>query len=158
MALSRNTSPHPDKALIKLATIDGQPFLVMKFSFRKNLVYGCILRRPCFSSVRTQRAIALCPVHTFWPLIKARVRSGHLISPSMTWRNLNRIIKAALGRLLAPHSERYSSHAFRRGAAQELKETGSPGQSSLQRADGARLACLATWTPRRMSKPTCPTS
>ena len=30
----------------------------------------------------------------------------------------------ALGKLAAPHAERYSSHAFRRGAARELRETG----------------------------------
>ena len=29
-------------------------------------------------------------------------------------------------RLRVPEAPRYSSHAFRRGAAQELKESGSP--------------------------------
>ena len=74
-------TPQPTKALIKLSTIDGKPFLVMKFSVRKNLVYGCILRRPCFFSFGTSRAISLCPVHAFWPLIRARAQSGHLLPP-----------------------------------------------------------------------------
>ena len=36
------------------------------------------------------------------------------------------VIMAVLGKLSVPQSERYSSHGFRRGSAQELKETGSP--------------------------------
>ena len=40
--------------------------------------------------------------------------------------HLNRTIKAAMGKLDVPHSERYSSHAFRLGSAQELKETWHP--------------------------------
>ena len=90
------------------------------------IIYGCILRRPCFCSIGTTRAIARCPVHSFWPLIKARVHSGSLLFPSITRRNVDRIIKAALGRLSVPHAERYSSRGFRRGSAQELKETGPP--------------------------------
>ena len=98
----------------------------MELSHRKNLVYGCILRRPCFCSVWTLRATALCPVHAFWPLIKARVQSGSLLPPFITRRNISRIIKAVLAKLSVPHAERYSSHGSRRGSAQELKETGSP--------------------------------
>ena len=131
----------PDKALIKLATMDGHPYLVMKFSIRKNLVYGCIIRRPCFS-VWTKQSLALCPAYTFWPLIKARVQSGHLLFPTITRRNLNRIIKAAHEKLADPHSERYSSHAFRRGSAQELQETGSPW--AVVDSAGAPLAYSAT--------------
>ena len=118
--------PQSEKALIKICTIEGVPYLVLKLSHRKNLVYGCILRRPCFCSLGSQRATALCPVHAFWPLVIDRVHSGSLLFPNVTRRNVNRIIKAVFRKLSVPHAERYSSHGFRRGSAQELKETGSP--------------------------------
>ena len=41
-------------------------------------------------------------------------------------RNSNRTLKAIFARLQVPHASRYSSHAFRRGSAQEMNETGSP--------------------------------
>ena len=74
-------TPQPDKALIKLATLDDRPYLVMKFSYGENLVYGCILRRPCFCPIATKHASALCPVHDFWPRIRARAHSGHSLYP-----------------------------------------------------------------------------
>ena len=119
-------NPHPDKALIKIATLGDRPYLVLKFSFRKNLAYGCIIRRPCFCSMGTNRALALCPVRRFWPLIRDRVSSGRPLLLTVTRRNINRIIKDVIGNLAAHRSERYSSHALRPGSAQELKETGSP--------------------------------
>ena len=41
-------------------------------------------------------------------------------------RNFNRKRKAVLARMGTPEARRYSSHALRRGATQELKESGSP--------------------------------
>ena len=40
--------------------------------------------------------------------------------------NFNRILKTVLKKLSIPEAERYSSHGFRRGTAQDLKEKGSP--------------------------------
>ena len=39
-------SPQPEKALIGTAVVGGETFLVTKFPWRKNMVDGCILRRP----------------------------------------------------------------------------------------------------------------
>ena len=116
----------PDKALIKLTTLGNRSYLVLKFSYRKNLVCGCIRRRPWFCSIGSTRAIAIFPVNSFWHRIKARVHSAHLLFPSITRRTLNRIVKRVIGKLAVPHAERYRSHALRRGTAQELKETCSP--------------------------------
>ena len=119
-------SPQEDKALIGIRFSDGSPFLVAKLSWRKNLVSGCILRRPCFCSLSGSRAPLLCPVHAFWPLVKRRVEPGEFLFPAVTRRNFNCILKAALAKIHEPSADRYSSHAFRRGASQELKESGSP--------------------------------
>ena len=97
-----------------------------KLLWRKNLVSGCILRRPCFCSLSGSRAPLLCPVHAFWPLVKRRVEPGEFLFPAVTRRNFNCILKAVLSKMHVPSADRYSSHAFRRGTSQELKESGSP--------------------------------
>ena len=51
---------------------------------------------------------------------------GELLFQSITRRNFNRVLKAVLARIGVPSADRYSSHGFRRGTSQELKETGSP--------------------------------
>ena len=40
-------------------------------------------------------------------------------------RNINRVVKKVFSKIGAPYANSYSSHGFRRGAAQELKERGS---------------------------------
>ena len=55
---------------------------------------------------------------------------------------MNAAIKAILAQLLSPHAEKYSSHGFRRGAAQELKETGSQWAPIAPLGDWKSLACL----------------
>ena len=61
-------SPHPDKALIGSVSVGGEAFIVAKFSYRKNVPGGCILRRPCFCHMGNARATALCPIHIFGQL------------------------------------------------------------------------------------------
>ena len=151
-------APHPEKSLIKLAKLVGHPYLVMKFSFRENLVYGCIVRRPCFCAVGTKRALALCPFHTFWPLIKDRVRSGHLLFPTITRMNLNRITKAVIGSW--PFQTRNATAVMPSGVVPLVnsRRLVLRGQWSLRLADGAPLAYSTTWTHPRTWKRTCLTS
>ena len=59
-------------------------------------------------------------------LIRSRVAPGQLLFRSVNRRNFNRQLKAIMANLHVPVAARYSSHAFRRGATQELKEAGSP--------------------------------
>ena len=44
----REFSPHADKALVGIGSVDGQEFLAVKMSFRKNLTGGVILKLACF--------------------------------------------------------------------------------------------------------------
>ena len=119
-------APQLEKALIGVRAIDGQQFLSVKLTTRKNLDSGCILRRPCFCHLAAPKALKLCPAHVFWAEVRRRVHPGQLLFQSGTRRNFNRTLKAVLARLGIPYAERYSSRGFRRGTPQELKETGPP--------------------------------
>ena len=119
-------SPHPDKSLISVRTIDIVHLLVAKQARRKNLPGGCILRRPCFFGLTSLRAQHLCPVRTCWALIRCRVAPGAPLFPSVNRRNFNRSPNAIMAQLGIPEAHRYSSHGFRRGTTQELKDPGSP--------------------------------
>ena len=119
-------SPQSDKALIGPMSVGGELFLVAKLSYRKNLAGGCILRRPCFCNLASARARLLCPIHVFWAAIRRRVDPGAPLFRAVNRGNFNRQLKAIFGRLCIPDADRYSSHGFRRGTAQELKESGSP--------------------------------
>ena len=118
-------TPQREKALIAVRQINGVDTLVLKLAWRKHMPGGCILQRPCFCPHSTERAKALCPIHWFWPWVRRTCRSGHSLFKTVNARNVNRYIRHALARLRIPAANLYSSHGFRRGAAQELKESGS---------------------------------
>ena len=72
-------TPQLEKALIGVRTIDGQDFLLVKLTTRKNLTSGCILRRPCFCHLAARKASQLCPVHVMWAAVRHRVDPGQLL-------------------------------------------------------------------------------
>ena len=117
--------PQTDKALAGIRRHSDRDVLVLKFSFRKNIRGGCVLLRPCLCDEIHDRARTLCPVHSIWPLIRARVNAGDLLFPSFSPCNLNRTFKMVMTKLGYPDGPKYSSHAFRRGATQEIKDCGS---------------------------------
>ena len=119
-------SPKPEMALVGVREIVGEQFLIANRSWRKNLTSGCILRRPCFCSLRSPRAAKLCPVRAFWPLIRRRVAPGQLLFQSVNRRNFNRILEAITSKLAIPKARRYSSHAFRRGTIPRPQGVGFP--------------------------------
>ena len=119
-------TPQTEKALMGVRFEGDIPFLVCKLSRRKNLTSGCILRRPCFCHLSAKKAASICPVHVFWQWIRCRVDPGAFIFGSINQGNFNRVLKTVLAQLGIPEAARYSSHAFRRGTTQELKESGSP--------------------------------
>ena len=119
-------SPTPGKALIGIASVGCELFLVSKFAQRKNITNGCILRRPCFCNLGTDHAASLRPVRCFWPSVRRRVAPGQPLFRRINVGNFNRMLKAILAKLSVPDAMRFSSHGFRRGAAQELKDRGSP--------------------------------
>ena len=99
--------------------------MAVKLAYRKHMPAGCVMRRPCFCKLGSKNATRLCPVHWFWPWIANNIRSGQPLFPSLNGRNINRILRDVLRKINVPAVARYSSHGFRRGAAQELKESGS---------------------------------
>ena len=118
-------TPQKEKALIALRSINGIPNLVLKLAWRKHMPGGCIMQRPCFCPHDTVRAKGLCPVHWFWPWVRRSRQCGALLFDKTNTRNLNRRLRYALAKIRIPAANLYSSHGFRRGAAQELKESGS---------------------------------
>ena len=117
--------PQEEKALIAVRCHDQTPVLVIKFAFRKNLRNGCILMRPCLCRESDQRAQKLCPVHVIWELIKDRVDPGDPLFPGWSANKVNRTLKILMAELGFDQGGKYSSHAFRRGATNEVKSCGS---------------------------------
>ena len=117
-------TPQKGKALIASRKIGNEQVLVAKLAWRKHMPGGFIAKRPCFCSLDTRRARALCPVHWFWHWARKNHKSGQNISRVRNARNVNRRLRQAFTALRIPAANRYSSHGFRRGAAQELKENG----------------------------------
>ena len=77
--------------------------------------------------------------------------------PNYTVRNINPVLKRVCEKIGLPNASRYSSHAFRRGAAQELKENGSQWPTIATLGDWRSLAFrgyvdIATDIARDMSK------
>ena len=95
-----------------------------------------------------------CPAHSLRPAIKAMVHPGERLPVAVNRRNFNRRPKATLTSLSVPQADRYSSHAFRRGSAQEMAVTSSPFQSSHRLEFGDQMPCAATSTWRPASKET----
>ena len=104
--------------------------------WRKNLTQGCVLRRPCFCTAGVPRANACFPVRVIWPAIRSRGATGDPLFSSVDARNFNRVLRAVIRKLKVGDVERYSSHGFRRGAAQDLKTSGYPH---------ALVAALGMW-------------
>ena len=68
--------------------------------------------------------------HTLGPYSMSRRPPGAPLSSAANSRNFNRTRKAALARMGKPEAHRNSPHAFRRGATQEMEESGPPSVSS----------------------------
>ena len=114
-----------DKALIGIRTYKTTQVLVVKFAYRKNIRNGCILMRPCLCGAASKTATDLCPVHKVWPCISDRVKAGDPLFPDLTPNTFNRQLKATMTALGFDRGGMYSSHAFRRGGTNEIKNSGS---------------------------------
>ena len=117
--------PQTDKALIGVRTYETTPVLVIKFAFRENIRNGCILMRPCLCKADSTLAHDICPIHKVWPYIRGRINAGDPLFPGMTANNFNRTLKGTMAALAFDQGGLYSPHAFRRGATQEISDSGS---------------------------------
>ena len=105
--------------------INGPPRLILKLKKRKLNKTGAIMMRPCFCDDEGFTPKGLCPIHDFWGGIQREILPDELLFPSLQGENLNRILKAILARMLIPSASRYSTKAFRRGAAMVIMASGS---------------------------------
>ena len=86
---------------------------------------GLYLVKTLFCGIAETKAARLCPAHAIWHAIASLIRPGGILLPTFYGTNVNATTKADPSKLSIPHANDYSSHGFRRGAAQELKEKGS---------------------------------
>ena len=125
---SIDTIISPGVLLGPLATFSRQPeraptgdrfpcdahFVFAKFTWRTNLVSGCILRRPCFCHLPNRRAASIFSVRALRTLIRSRVAPRRPILSSVARRNFNRILHSVTIKLQIPDSHRYRPRGFRR--------------------------------------------
>ena len=97
------------------------------------------MARPCFfqPSGETHQ---LRPDRFFWPLIRQRLRSGTKLFPRYYDAKVNNALKAVLCKLNISSAQRYSSHGFRRGAANELKTRGSRWSTAMSLGEWRSLS------------------
>ena len=130
-------APQEDKALAGARSFKGTEVSAIKFPVRKNIRNGCILMMPCLCEEEMVTANALCPAHMAWPSIRDRVAAGDPLFPSMAANSFNRHLKGTMTATGVPQGGLYSSHAFRRGATQEVWGAGSTLSTVL------KTGCLA---------------
>ena len=139
-----------EKAPICVRAADGESFPIDKLAWRRDLSSGCIIRRPFFCALPVPRAASLCPVHTFWPLIRRRVEPGAQLFSLAKRRNFNLTSNAVFSEMGIPDAGRYSSHAARWGDTQELTESGPPWSAAASSGlwHSPRFPRLRRYIPR----------
>ena len=137
-------SPQSDKAVVGLVKADNADFLCLKLNRRKNMRDGTIMRRTCTCNPKKNTFDKFCPVHILWPAVKKRVPRGKLLFPSLKTGSLNRDLRNLFNTSGLPNASHLSSHAFRKGGAQEIIDKGgSLGQ--LLTAGGWSSAAFLTY-------------
>ena len=106
--------------------VDGAQFLLAKLPCGETPQADVFSADPVFGALAAASAASLCPVHALLPLIRRLVAPGHPLFQRVNRRNFNRQLKAIAAWLRIPGAKRRISHAYRRGATQELKESASP--------------------------------
>ena len=61
------STPQEHKVLVGIRIFKGEPLLLAKFAWRKNLPRGCILRRPRLCNEKSDTTRVLCPIRMLWP-------------------------------------------------------------------------------------------
>ena len=118
-------SPQAGMASMGIRSIDNAPRLILKLKKRKLNKTGAITMRPCFCDGEGLAPAGFCPIHDFWPIVQRSNLPGEGLFPTLQSKNLNRISKAILGRLEIDSATKYSTKAFRRGAAMDIMASGS---------------------------------
>ena len=117
--------PPSSKAVIGLRDFDGHQRLILKLSHRKNERNCFTAMRPCFCSANALLPRHNCPIRIFWAQVLRTTHPGPPLFPTLGNKNINRRLRAIFARLGIPGAERYSTHCFRRGAANAILQSGS---------------------------------
>ena len=124
--IKRSPLPGTFQALIGTRFLpDDSERLVLKLRSRKSTRGGAIIMRPCFCDADDLGGKGICPIHDFWPAVCSSSLWGEDLFPTLRSRNINRILKGMLRSMKIPDADSFSTHAFRRGASMELKNSGS---------------------------------
>ena len=108
-----------------IRSIDHVRRLIPKLKMRKLNKTGAIMMRPCFCDGEGLAPAGFCQIHDFWPIIQRSNLPGEGLFPTLHPKNLNGILKAISGRLEIESATKYSTKAFRRGAAMDIMASGS---------------------------------
>jgi hypothetical protein len=110
---------------------------------RKNARHGDTIRRVCACHL----APALCPVHTFGPWLQAFAMGA---SPFEGWTpaKATKILRVYLAECGVGDTSKYSLHAFRRGAAQDMCDMGCTLEELLNAGGWSSRACFAYLRPQ----------
>ena len=125
--------PMTDDNLIGIRIVSGTKKLVIRLKTRKNSRSGAILIRNCVCT--EGRKELLCPLHSFWEFIQANIQRGERLFPGISKSSVNKVLKKKLSLMNFESAKRFSSHAFRRGAAMEIQGSGS-SMGQILRAGG----------------------
>ena len=66
-----------------------------------------------------------CPAHGFWATDRCRLTPWDLLPPNRSANNSNQQLKRVTRDLSYVDGRRYSTHAFRRGSTQEIRNSGT---------------------------------
>ena len=121
--------------------------LVVRLRARKAHLYGDrVLRGCCCGGAQATSFIPtlLCPVHVLWPWVCSRVDKGERIFSDQIGARALIWLRAALLACEVENAERFGLHALRRGAAQQLVDSGGD-LPMLLRAGGWRSSAFRSY-------------
>ena len=93
--------------------------------FHENIRGGCVLPHPCVCMGHDPRARTHCPAHTIWPIIRNSTQAGDAIFPMSPPCLENRAFEKVTNITIYPDGPKFSPHAFRLWAKQDIKDGGS---------------------------------
>ena len=82
---------------------------------RKNLRGGCVLKRVCIYQGESPNAREICHLSRLLPFVSQRVRSGDLVFPPHTPRNVKRVLKFTLTKVGPEGSPEFTDNPIRMG-------------------------------------------
>ena len=86
---------------------NGINALVIKFSIRKNIPGGCILRRPRSCTRKGPSRQPFCPINVLWKAIRKRTNPGEDLFPALSTSNSNPTLMRVPAHASIPDARRF---------------------------------------------------